>query len=418
MRDVEAALVGTLIHDIGYRRAILDSLNPDDFYEYRNVFQRALQQDSDGVFITSVTLANDSDFSRNDLDILAGDVLTSSEDVEIFIRLVKDRSTRRQLKSDAISLNKLVVDDSQSLADVSAIIRKMEERINGTETNSALKPSEIFKRESQRQKKEKLLTGVRSIDNELYKDVGLHRGDINVILADSGHGKTQWSQYIAGLLAKNDYKGLWFQMEDYDVNTAMSLYAHAGDKCDNVRICDSVDDIEDIRRQAFGLHYTDGLDFVVIDYIQEVYAKGRYDSRTLEINEITRVLKDIAKKLNVVVIVASQVTISSYNRSGWQLEPKYSDAQWAQVIKNVAHCMTSVFRPNMVESLIVQNSLGEIRVKGFANDDLYPYNSVFVKLVKTRRGQITHDRLLVEHREDYGLALPQDKWRDPSDQPF
>ena len=80
--------------------------------------------------------------------------------------------------------------------------------------------------------------------------------------------------------------------------------------------------------------------------------------------------------------------------------------------------MTSVFRPNMVESLILEDAHGELRVKGFANGTDYPYNSVFVKLVKTRRGQITHDRLLVEHRLDHGLALPEQKWPTMQDQPF
>lgn len=418
MKDVESAIIGTLVHDVDYRRVILDSLSPDDFTDYAQVFKRAKVQHDAGDFFTSSTLASENDYSRTDLDILSKDLLTCAEDIDTFIRILKDRSTRRQLKKDWRKLEPLLKDDVEPLSSISGVIRDMEGRINGTEDKSALRPSEIFKRESEKPKKEQLITGVQRIDDGLYKDVGLHRGDINVILADSGHGKTQWAQYIAGLLARGDYKGLWFQMEDYDVNTALALYRHAGDKCDNVRICDNVDDIEDIRRQAFGAHYNDGLDFVVIDYIQEVYAKGRYDSRTLEINEITRVLKDIAKKLNVVVLVASQVTISSYNRSGWQLEPKYSDAQWAQVIKNVAHCMTSVFRPNMVESLIVQDLYGEMLVKGFAKDTTYSYNSVFVKLVKTRRGQITHDRLLLEHRGDQGLALPDDKWRTIEDKPF
>jgi len=418
MRDVEQAIIGTMIHDPAYRRVVLDSMQPDDFSMYRSVFERAQKQDQAGDFFTSSTLAKEGDYTRGDLDVLVGDALTCAEDVDMFIRLLKDDSTRRKLAQDALKLRKAMDDPSVDLSVVSGLLRGMEERINGTEERSALTPSEIFERESKRVKKEQLLTGVAKIDQGLYKDVGLHRGDINVILADSGHGKTQWSQYVAGLLAKRGYKGLWFQMEDYDVNTALALHRHAGDHADNVRICDNLDDIEDIRRQSFGTHYRDGLDFIVIDYVQEVYAQGKYDSRTLEINEITRVLKDIAKKLNVVVIVPSQVTISSYNRSGWQLEPKYSDAQWAQVIKNVAHCMTSVFRPNMVESLILEDAHGELRVKGFANGTDYPYNSVFVKLVKTRRGQITHDRLLVEHRLDHGLALPEQKWPTMQDQPF
>jgi hypothetical protein len=144
---------------------------------------------------------------------------------------------------------------------------------------------------------------------------------------------------------------------------------------------------------------------VVIDYIQEVYAQGRFDSRTLEINYVTKILKQIAKELNVLVIVPSQVTISEYNRSGWQLEPKYKDAQWAQVIKNVAHCMTSVFRPNMVESLILMDGFGDLKVKGWRDGDVHSYESVFVKVVKSRRGQLTHERIKLLHHKDLGLKI-------------
>jgi replicative DNA helicase len=194
-------------------------------------------------------------------------------------------------------------------------------------------------------------------------------------------------------------------MEDYDVNTATQLALQAVSHADNVRIVDNTDDIDEIKRLCRLAKIEGGLDFVVIDYIQEVYAQGRHDSRTLEINYVTKVIKQIAKELNVLVIVASQVTISEYNRSGWQLEPKYKDAQWAQVIKNVAHCMTSVFRPNMIESLILKDAMGNFKVKGWRDGDVHAYESVFVKLVKSRRGQLTHDRYKFIHNKDLGLQI-------------
>jgi hypothetical protein len=269
----------------------------------------------------------------------------------------------------------------------------------------ALTPTQIFEREQSQPKKEKLVTGESKVDDQLYQHVGLHKGDINVILADSGHGKTQWSTFLASRLAVQGYQGLWFQMEDYDVNTATQLAMQAVAHADNVRIVDTTDDIDEIKRLCRLAKIEGGLDFVVIDYVQEVYAQGRYDSRTLEINYVTKILKQIAKELNVLVIVPSQVTISEYNRSGWQLEPKYKDAQWAQVIKNVAHCMTSVFRPNMVESLILMDALGNLKVKGWRDGDVHAYESVFIKVVKSRRGQLTHERIKMMHHKDLGLKI-------------
>jgi len=203
--------------------------------------------------------------------------------------------------------------------------------------------------------------------------------------------------------------GLWFQMEDYDVNTAKQIALNAMDHCDKMFIVDDKDDIDEIKRACKLVKQEHGLDFVVIDYIQEVYAKGRFDSRTLELNYVTKVLKQIAKELNVVVIVPSQVTINDHVRNGWALEPRYKDAQWAQVIKNVAHCMTSVFRPSMVQSLVVNDGLTQ-KVMGWNEDQRFNYNSVFVKIVKSRRGVLTHQRLELFHNGDKGLEVPKQRF--------
>ena len=405
-RHLEEVLVGTLIASKEYRDLIFSVTDATHFPNLYPIYLEACQQHAQGILFNEDTLsAKLENYSSAYLLELQMHQRTLEQDIKGYARILKDTADRKKLTKSLTQATQLAHNPSTTMDELMMQIDKLSGELDEATPVDALTPSEIFDREAKKAKKEKLVTGITDIDDALYKDVGLHKGDINVILADSGHGKTQLSSYLASRLAIQGYQGLWFQMEDYDVNTATHLAITAVEHADNVRIVDSTDDIDEIKRLCRLAKMEYGLDFVVIDYIQEVYAQGKYDSRTLEINYITKILKQIAKELNVLVLVPSQVTISEYNRSGWALEPKYKDAQWAQVIKNVAHCMTSVFRPSMVESLVLENALNEKRVKGWRDGDTHAYNSVFVKLVKSRRGQLTHDRFKFHHHSELGLQI-------------
>ena len=405
-RHLEEVLGGTLLASKEYRDLIFNITDATHFPNLHPVYLEACQQHVGGVLFNEDTLsAKLENFSSSYLLDIQINMIAGEDKIKSYAKILKDTADRRRITRSINNVSSIANNPDTTMDDLMMHIDKLTSEVDEASTIPALTPSEIFDRESEKPKKEKLFSGIPKIDDQLYKEVGLHKGDINVILADSGHGKTQLSSYLASRLAIQGYQGLWFQMEDYDVNTATHLALTAVEYADNVRIVDSTDDIDEIKRLCRLAKIEHGLDFVVIDYIQEVYAQGRYDSRTLEINYVTKIIKQIAKELNVLVIVASQVTISEYNRSGWQLEPKYKDAQWAQVIKNVAHCMTSVFRPNMIESLILKDAMDNFRVKGWRDGDVHAYESVFVKLVKSRRGQLTHDRYKFIHNKDLGLQI-------------
>ena len=405
-RHLEEVLVGTLLASREYRDLIFNITDAQHFPNLHPIYLEACKQHGEGIKIDEYTVSAKLDnYGADYLLELQMHQRTSEDDIRSFAKVLRETADKRRITQSINNVSQIANKPDTTMDDLMMHIDKLTSELDEASPVPALTPSEIFKREESKPKKEKLLTGIEKIDEGVHKDVGLHKGDINVVLADSGHGKTQYITFLSANLATQGSQGLWFQMEDYDVNTATQLGVMAANYADNIRIIDSTDDIDEIKRLCRLAKIEHGLDFVVIDYIQEVYAQGRHDSRTLEINYVTKVLKQIAKELNVLVLVASQVTINDHTRSGWKLEPKYKDAQWAQVIKNVAHCMTSVFRPNMVESLILKNSFGDLRVKGWRDGETYGYESVFVKLVKSRRGQLTHERLKLYHKNDFGLTI-------------
>lgn len=410
-RHLEEVLIGTLISAKEYRDLIFNITDSNHFPNLHPIYLEACQQFSSGINFNPETLsAKLRDYSSSYLYDLTVHVRTSEDDIKSFARVLKEVSDKKRLTNSIRIVNDVAQKPETTMDDLMVEIDKLTQELDESAQKLALTPTEILEREDSQPKKEKLITGEKKIDEHLYSDVGLHKGDINIILADSGHGKTQWATYVASKLSMQGYQGLWFQMEDYDVNTAKQLSLMAGYDADNIRIIDTIDDIDEIKRMCRLNKIENGLDFVVIDYIQEVYAQGRFDSRTLEIQYVTKILKQIAKELNCLVLVPSQVTINDFNRSGWSSVPKYKDAQWAQAIKNVAHCMTSVFRPNMVQSLVTRDHNGFLAVKGIKDGEVHDYQSVFVKLVKTRRGQLSHQFLQMIHNNDFGLNIATPKF--------
>jgi replicative DNA helicase len=410
MMHLEEVLIGTLISYREYRDLIFNTLDATYFHYLRPVYLEACKQHTEGTVFNEDTLAAKIEgMNIDEFYALMMMHVASEDETRAYLKTLKDTTDKNRLRYSINHINDIASSPNTTMDDLLVEIDKLNQTVDDASQKIALTPSEILERETNEPKKEKLLTGVHKLDEALYTDVGLHRGDINIILADSGHGKTQWATFVASKLAQQGYQGLWFQMEDYDVNTAKQLGLMAGYEADNVRIIDSVDDIDEIKRMCRLNKMDYGLDFVVIDYIQEVYAQGKFDSRTLEIQHVTRIMKEIAKQLNVLVIVPSQVTINGMNRSGWQLVPKYKDAQWAQAIKNVAHCMTSVFRPNMIQGLVTRDHEGFLAVKGLKDGETHDYQSVFAKLVKTRRGQLSHNYLHMVHNGDMGLEVVKSK---------
>ena len=402
---LEECLIGTLLNHAEYRDLIFDITDKEHFPNRYPIYLEACRQHGEGMFFDAETIsANVKDYPYTQILEMQMYGIPNEDKIKSYAFALKEQRDRRLLNDSIAKTYNYSQKEDITTDDLLLHISKLSEDTDETGDPRALTPIEIFERESNNPIKEKLSTSVGVIDHKLYKDVGLHKGDINVILADSGHGKTQFSLFLASQLLNSGHVGLWFQMEDYDVNTAKHLALNSMDHCDKMFIVDDKDDIDDIKRVCKLVKQEHGLDFVVIDYIQEVYAKGRFDSRTLELNYVTKILKQIAKEVNVVVIVPSQVTINDHVRHGWQLEPRYKDAQWAQVIKNVAHCMTSVFRPSMVQSLVINDGLTK-KVMGWHEDQRFNYNSVFVKLVKSRRGIISHERLELNHNGDKGLEI-------------
>lgn len=86
-----------------------------------------------------------------------------------------------------------------------------------------------------------------------------------------------------------------------------------------------------------------GLGLVIIDYLQLMSGRGRYENRNQEISTISRGMKLLAKDLNVPVIVLSQLNRAPETRQG-DHKPMLSDLRESGSIEQDADLVAFVFR--------------------------------------------------------------------------
>ena len=104
--------------------------------------------------------------------------------------------------------------------------------------------------------------------------------------------------------------------------------------------------ITEMRAKARRLQAEHGLGLLVVDYLQLMSGRGRYENRTQEISSISRGLKALAKELRVPVIAISQLSRAPEERGG-QRRPQLSDLRESGSIEQDADLVAFILRPEM-----------------------------------------------------------------------
>jgi len=88
-----------------------------------------------------------------------------------------------------------------------------------------------------------------------------------------------------------------------------------------------------------------GLHMVIVDYVQLMQGRGRFENRTLELASISRSLKGLAKELRVPLVLLSQLSRAPESRSDHR--PQLSDLRESGALEQDADVVVFIYREDM-----------------------------------------------------------------------
>jgi replicative DNA helicase len=105
----------------------------------------------------------------------------------------------------------------------------------------------------------------------------------------------------------------------------------------------------EMRSKARRLKADQGLDLVIVDYLQLMQGPANSESRQQEVSQISRGLKGLAKELSVPVIALSQLSRAPEQRAGDSKRPQLSDLRESGAIEQDADLIMFIYRPEVYE---------------------------------------------------------------------
>ena len=120
------------------------------------------------------------------------------------------------------------------------------------------------------------------------------------------------------------------------------------------------------------------LSMVIVDYIQLVQGRSRAESRQIEISEISRSLKALAKDLNIPVVVLSQLNRKVEDRPNKR--PQIADLRESGAIEQDADIIAFIYRDEVYHGTTDENkNIAEIIVAKQRNGPTGAFRLTFQK---------------------------------------
>ncbi|HIR92764.1 MAG TPA: replicative DNA helicase [Candidatus Egerieimonas intestinavium] len=134
--------------------------------------------------------------------------------------------------------------------------------------------------------------------------------------------------------------------------------------------------ISELRSKCRKYKLEQGLDIIMIDYLQLMSGGGRSESRQQEISEISRSLKALARELNVPVVALSQLSRAVEQRPDHR--PMLSDLRESGAIEQDADVVMFLYRDDYYHKDTEQKNVAEVIVAKQRNGPIGTVNLVWL----------------------------------------
>lgn len=383
--EAEQAVLGAMMQNSEQLEDIKVKLEAADFHhpQHQLMYEAMMSLVEKGVAVDSTTLtAHLYDYGR--LEEIGGapyilavfESLTTLAHTSHYVNLVVEKSTARKVIERAHLLIEQGYNPDMPIDQLLEEAKRQFANLEDDSKNEDFRTiSDVLKDYiaslEERSKESGEITGLHTgFDAFDKKTAGLQNGNLVIIAARPGMGKTIFAINIAVNAAKlNNINVAVFILEmsaeevvgrilssegrihmgklktgNLDSDDWRSLKI-AADTLSNTSVYlddESTSKVSQIIAKCRALHKKEGLGLIVIDYLQLMQGNSNGGNRQLEVSEMSRALKLLARELNVPVIAAAQLSRNVESRE--DKRPIMSDLRESGSIEQDADIVTFLLR--------------------------------------------------------------------------
>lgn len=409
--EAEQAVLGAMIIDARCVGDVLGVVSPEDFYSTvnRDIYETIYTMFTYSMVTDPVTVLEQMRVAGVWNDNSAGyllelvNITPTSANVMEYASIVRDMSLLRSIADAGGDILNMALDGAGGAL---TILEMAEKKIyalrqgrsaSGLEKISAI-IYDVYNQLALAAKSGNKYPGLQSgLDDLDHKIMGLNNSDLILIASRPGMGKTSMALNIATHVAKTAGKSVAvFSLEMSREQLAMRLLSSES-FIDNKKLQTGRLSVEEWRKIGAAASMISGYDLlindnpslsvadmnaqcrrqpnlglVVIDYLQLMQSAGSgkknsNENRTQVVSDISRMMKIMAKELNIPIICLSQ--LSRANESRHDKRPLLSDLRESGAIEQDADIVMALYREdyytkeieheNIAECIVLKNRRGE-----------------------------------------------------------
>lgn len=383
--DAEESIISAVLLDNSTLSDIMDVVSPADFYRtaHQKIFEGITELFQRGEPVDLVTLA---DFlqSKNLLEKTGGAVYLAKlvdtapvpSNARYYAKIIHDKASLRRLITAASHITSRCFDLTSQVDDIIDYAEKVIFEVTTHKTRESVSPicdlidkniDVLIERQGNRTLISGVPTGFSRLDSLTS---GFQNSDLIILAARPGMGKTALSLNIARNAAVSaGVPVVFFSLEMSKEQLSMRLLCSEA-RLDFSKLRDGRFDSEqweklteaastlsnapiyiddsaemtslDIKTKCRRLKMEKNIGLVVIDYIQLMKPRRHLERRDLEISDISRSLKSLAKELDIPIVGLSQLNRMLESRS--DKRPQLSDLRESGALEQDADLVIFIYR--------------------------------------------------------------------------